>query len=124
VYLAVRQAAESARAGAGATLLECVTYRQGAHSSSDDPSRYRSAAEEAAWAERDPVRLLALHLAAAGVHTAADEAALLDSFDRELDAALAVAEADPPPAPETIFDDVYARRPWSLAEQAAELRPR
>lgn len=124
VLLAVREAADRARAGAGPTLVECVTYRQGAHSSSDDPSRYRTAAEEAAWAARDPVRLLARHLAVEGAHGPETEAQLVDAVDRELDGALGVVEADPPPARETIFDDVYARRPWSLAEQAAELLER
>ena len=48
VELALRQACENARSGLGPTLVECVTYRRGPHSSSDDPTRYRSAAEEAA----------------------------------------------------------------------------
>jgi pyruvate dehydrogenase E1 component alpha subunit/2-oxoisovalerate dehydrogenase E1 component alpha subunit len=118
VYAAVREGASRARAGLGPTLVECVTYRRGPHSSSDDPTRYRSAAEEAAWAERDPLARLRRHLVLEGALGPAHEAELAAELDRELDAALALARADPPPARETLFDDVYARRPWNLAEQA------
>jgi pyruvate dehydrogenase E1 component alpha subunit/2-oxoisovalerate dehydrogenase E1 component alpha subunit len=50
----------------------------------------------------------------------ADETALRDALETEIGAAVALALADPPPARETLFDDVYARRPWNLAEQARE----
>ncbi|HSU38025.1 MAG TPA: thiamine pyrophosphate-dependent enzyme [Polyangiaceae bacterium] len=118
VELALRQASESARSGLGPTLVECVTYRRGPHSSSDDPTRYRSAAEEAAWAARDPVALFGRHLSEARLLAPGDESRLIAAIDLEIDAALAVAEADPPPARETLFEDVYARMPWHLAEQA------
>jgi pyruvate dehydrogenase E1 component alpha subunit/2-oxoisovalerate dehydrogenase E1 component alpha subunit len=118
VELAVRQASENARSGLGPTLLECVTYRRGPHSSSDDPTRYRSAAEEAAWAARDPVALFGRHLHEARLLAPGDESRLVAAIDVEIDAALSIAEADPPPARETLFEDVYARMPWHLAEQA------
>jgi pyruvate dehydrogenase E1 component alpha subunit/2-oxoisovalerate dehydrogenase E1 component alpha subunit len=121
VWSRVRHAVRRARAGEGPTLLECVTYRRGAHSSSDDPSRYRSAAEEAAWAARDPLDRLRRHLLLEGALGDADEALLERECAEELTAALAVARADPPPARETLFDDVYALRPWHLVEQAREL---
>jgi pyruvate dehydrogenase E1 component alpha subunit/2-oxoisovalerate dehydrogenase E1 component alpha subunit len=118
VELALRQACESARLGLGPTLVECVTYRRGPHSSSDDPSRYRSAAEEQAWTLRDPIALLRRHLAGLGLLADEDEARLVAGIDAEIEQALAVAAADPPPARETLFEDVYARPPWHLAEQA------
>jgi pyruvate dehydrogenase E1 component subunit alpha len=121
VFVRVRRAATLARKGHGPALLECVTYRRGAHSSSDDPSRYRSAAEEEAWAARDPLLRLRRHLALLGVHADADEARLVAELDQELAGALAVAEAEPPPARETLFDDVFARRPWHLEEQARKV---
>jgi len=55
VYSVIRSAVDRARAGDGPTFIEAVTYRMGPHSTSDDPSRYRSPGEEAAWAARDPV---------------------------------------------------------------------
>ena len=122
VELALRQACESARSGLGPTLVECVTYRRGPHSSSDDPGRYRSAAEEAAWAARDPVARFERHLTQAGLLAPGDESRLIATIDAEIDAALAVAEADPPPARETLFEDVYAKAPWHLVEQARSAR--
>src|SRR5260370_15504739 len=42
VYAATREAVERARRGEGTTLIECVTYRLGVHTTSDDPTKYRS----------------------------------------------------------------------------------
>ncbi|HLV66151.1 MAG TPA: thiamine pyrophosphate-dependent enzyme [Polyangiaceae bacterium] len=121
VYDAVAHAIDGARAGNGATLLECVTYRLGAHSSSDDPSRYRSAAEEARWRERDPVQRLGRHLEREGVGSSARDCEIDTALDAELERALAEVEGEPRPALETLFDDVYARLPWHLVEQRAAL---
>src|SRR6185295_15621960 len=54
VYAATREAVDRARRGDGPTLIEAVTYRMGAHSSSDDPSRYRADLTEE-WTARDPI---------------------------------------------------------------------
>ena len=59
LYLAFQRAAERARAGLGPTFLECVTYRMGPHSTSDDPTLYRSEAEVSEWRARDPIARLA-----------------------------------------------------------------
>src|SRR6185295_10322540 len=53
VWAATREAVDRARSGGGPTLIECDTYRMGAHSSSDDPTRYRDQKEVDAWALRD-----------------------------------------------------------------------
>src|SRR5690606_11252009 len=66
VYAVTRWAAERARRGHGPTLIEHVTYRAGAHSTSDDPSRYRPRNEWAAWPLGDPVERLKQHLIAGG----------------------------------------------------------
>jgi pyruvate dehydrogenase E1 component alpha subunit/2-oxoisovalerate dehydrogenase E1 component alpha subunit len=119
VQRAVSVAARSAREGAGPTLIECVTYRRGAHSTSDDPSRYRDRAEEAAWAERDPLLRFARYLEHCGLLDPHAEAALAGELEQEIAAAVAVARSDPPPALSTLFSDVYARSPWHLLEQQA-----
>src|SRR5256712_2742594 len=54
VYAATKAAVDKARAGGGPTMIEAVTYRMGPHSSSDDPTRYRSKEELDAWQKRDP----------------------------------------------------------------------
>ncbi|WP_084077481.1 thiamine pyrophosphate-dependent dehydrogenase E1 component subunit alpha [Demequina sp. NBRC 110057] len=65
-HAVTRWALEHARSGAGPVLIEAFTYRRGAHTTSDDPTRYRSKAEEQLWAERDPIARLEAYLTAAG----------------------------------------------------------
>ena len=117
VYRAVRDAAETARAGGGPTFIECVTYRLGPHSSSDDPRLYRAEAEVEAWRAKDPIARLGRHLFAQGLLDERRDRELGIELTAELDAALA--RVEPAPAPElgTLFDDVYRSRPWHLEEQ-------
>lgn len=124
VYETVRAAAERARQGLGPTFLECVTYRRGPHSTSDDPSRYRSPAEEAEWAERDPLLRLRRSLELEQALDAELEARLTLEIDAEIEKAVASAEAEPRPNLESLFDDVYGRRPWHLDEQLRSLLER
>jgi pyruvate dehydrogenase E1 component alpha subunit/2-oxoisovalerate dehydrogenase E1 component alpha subunit len=124
VYETVRAAAERARQGLGPTFLECVTYRRGPHSTSDDPSRYRSPAEEAEWAERDPLLRLRKSLELEEALDAELEARLTLEIDAEIDRAVASAEAEPRPSLESLFDDVYGRRPWHIDEQLRSLLER
>jgi pyruvate dehydrogenase E1 component alpha subunit/2-oxoisovalerate dehydrogenase E1 component alpha subunit len=121
VHRAVAEAARVARTGGGPTLIECVTYRRGAHSTSDDPTRYRDRAEEAVWSERDPLLRFRHHLGVLGLLDVELERRLEEAIEREIGDALALAQADPPPALNTLFDDVYAEPPWHLAEQRAAL---
>jgi pyruvate dehydrogenase E1 component alpha subunit len=113
-----RRAAESARAGEGPCFIECLTYRVGPHSSSDDPARYRDEAVTKQWADRDPIAQLRARLLADGELDPAADAALTRALTQELEQALDVAAAAPAPPPASLFDDVYARRPRHLEEQA------
>jgi pyruvate dehydrogenase E1 component alpha subunit/2-oxoisovalerate dehydrogenase E1 component alpha subunit len=117
VHARVNAAAGRAREGLGPTFLECVTYRRGAHSTSDDPSRYRSAAEEAEWAERDPLLRLRRQLELEQALDAEHEARFMREIDAEIDRAVAIAEAAPRPDLVSLFDDVYKVRPWHVDEQ-------
>ena len=121
LYSAFLNAAERARAGLGPTFLECVTYRMGPHSTSDDPTLYRSEAEVSAWRARDPILRLSSALQADGALDALRSAAIDRELTEELDAALALAEADPPPTRASLFDDVYAEIPAHLEEQRRSL---
>ena len=120
VYAAAKEAIERARTGGGPTLIECETYRMGAHSSSDDPTRYRDQAEVDAWAKRDPVERFFKELVADGIWDEAKDKALREELLAEVNQAIAVAEAAPEPELETLFDDVFAKLPWHLQEQKAE----
>lgn len=121
VYRAVSEAIARARAGGGPTFIEALTYRLGAHSTSDDPSRYRSQEEVDRWTKRDPLLRLRRHLAARGLLDDAREAALEAELNAEIAAAVAEVEGMAQPARETMFDDVYAELPWHLRDQRADL---
>lgn len=124
VYATLRAAAARARAGGGPTFIECVTYRMGAHSSSDDPTRYRSNEEVAEWAKRDPVDRMRRAMMARGLLDEARDAAITSEVDAEVRDAIAKAESYPLPERETLFEDVYATPPWHLAEQRREMLSR
>ncbi len=121
VYAVLRAAAERARSGEGPTLVECVTYRIGAHSSSDDPTRYRAQSEVDQWLRRDPLDRFRAYMAGRGLLDDAAEAALGESLDAEIRAAIAEAEGAGPVPRESLVDDVYGSRPWHLEAQRAEL---
>lgn len=120
VYEALAVAIERARSGGGSTLVECLTYRIGAHSSSDDPARYREESEVLAWRARDPILRLSRYLERQGARES-EPGAVEREFELELEAALGEAEAAPPPELGSLFDDVYADLPWPLREQRLEL---
>jgi 2-oxoisovalerate dehydrogenase E1 component alpha subunit len=102
-------------------LIEAITYRMGGHSTSDDPNRYRENQAVEAWAARDPLERVRRYLQQRGAWSDADEKSLKADIDARFRAAVAVAEKTPPPALESMFEDVYAKLPWHLAEQRNEL---
>src|SRR5262249_32900602 len=113
VHAVTAWAAERARAGYGPTLIELFTYRASAHSTSDDPSKYRPADEAAHWPLGDPVERLKKHLIALGEwsedrHQALD-AELLDYVTKtakEAESYGTLADGPAPPV-RTMFEDVY-----------------
>jgi pyruvate dehydrogenase E1 component alpha subunit len=117
--LAVRKvvgdAMDRARAGEGGTLIEALTYRIGPHSTSDDPTVYRSEEEVASWREKDPIRRFAAFLSGRGLleDPAAEEAGAKEVVR----AAIEAVEGAPHVPPASLFEDVYADVPWHLAEQ-------
>jgi pyruvate dehydrogenase E1 component alpha subunit len=121
VYGAVKEAVDRARNGGGPSLVECETYRIGAHSSSDDPTRYRDEREVEQWKKRDPLELMRSRMQAWGMWTAKQEDELRAQVLEQVNAAIAEAEKKPDPSRESLFDDVYANAPWSLREQRDEL---
>ena len=122
VYRTTKDAVEKARKGEGPTLIEAVTYRMGAHSSSDDPKRYRTEQELEEWQKRDPLVRFRKYLERKGIWSETDEKKTQDETNREIDEAVQHAEKLPKPVLETLFTDVYAEMPWHLEEQLRELR--
>jgi TPP-dependent pyruvate/acetoin dehydrogenase alpha subunit len=120
MYVATQEAAEHARQGRGPTLLEALTYRLGAHSTSDDPTSYRDEAEVAPWRGRDPLDRFRTYLADKGLLDLEEDAALEKKIDQDLKALIKEVEKVPPPALETLFEGVYKDMPWHLREQFEE----
>jgi TPP-dependent pyruvate/acetoin dehydrogenase alpha subunit len=122
VHAVVAHAAEKARRGDGPTFVELLTYRVSAHSSSDDPSRYRDEAITEVWrGKKDPLRRLETWLLARGWLADGERAALAARLEDEVRDAIARQEKVGAPKLETIFEDVYERPTWLLDEQRAEL---
>ena len=122
VYDVCRYAAAKARAGDGPTFVELLTYRVSAHSSSDDPSRYRDEQVTEEWkTRRDPLRRLRRLLEARGWLAAGEHEALAAAFEARVRDVIAAQEAVPPPPASTLFDDVYEQPTWLQLEQRAAL---
>jgi pyruvate dehydrogenase E1 component alpha subunit len=116
-YEAVRLASERARSGEGPGLVVLDTYRMGGHSSSDDPTKYRSEEEVAPWTQRDPLTRLETYLTSTGL-LAADEATSIGAeIAAEIDEVIHVQEAAEPMSWRTLVEDVYAEVPTHLAHQ-------
>lgn len=118
VYKVTKEAVEKARSDGGPTMIEAVTYRRGPHSSSDDPTRYRSNEEVEEWAQKnDPIERFRRYLEREGLWTEAFEEEIRERCEREVAEAVEAAEAVGRPALESIFTEVYADMPRNLQEQ-------
>ncbi len=117
---ATREAVDRARAGDGPTLIEAVTYRMSLHTTSDDPSVYRSEEEVEYWKQREPFHRLEKYLAGRGIldddgiaaTTAECEQEVLEARDRFRERSI--------PKPREVFDFVYRNMPAELKEQQRE----
>ena len=122
VYHAVKYAADKARRGDGPTFLELVTYRVSAHTSSDDPSRYRDESVTEVWkGQRDPIRRLETYMLRRGWLTPGAREQAAEALEAEVREAIARQEAIAVPVLSTLIDDVYEEPTWLLREQLAEL---
>ncbi len=125
VYLAALYATEKARRGDGPTFLELLTYRVSAHSSSDDPSRYRDESVTEVWrGQRDPLARMAALGAANGWFTADETARMAADIEAEVRQVIAEQEAIGPPPVESLIEDVYEEPTWLLREQLDDLAGR
>ena len=121
-YRATKRAVENARSGEGPMLVEALTYRRGAHSSSDDPSIYRDEAEVEKWAERDPIDRYEQFLEDRGLWSEEyAESVREDAKARAKEAADTAIEIAAEQSHEEVFDKVYANPPDHIQAQANEL---
>jgi len=120
VLAVTRAALERARTGGGPMLVEAFTYRMGAHTTSDDASRYRLDDERVEWEAKDPIARLATYLTKEGV---ADEAFFAEVGEESDALAKRVREgvrSMPDPDPMSIFDNVYADGHALVDEERAQ----
>jgi pyruvate dehydrogenase E1 component alpha subunit len=121
-YSAMQDAVAHARAGQGPMFVEALTYRVSAHSSSDDPSRYRDESVTQTWRhERDPLSRFQKFLLASGVLTTEADKAMQEHIDAEVRAIVTTEEAMGPPPLQSLVEDVFAQVPKQLQEQLDEL---
>ena len=121
VYAATRAAADHARAGHGPYLIEAVTYRMGAHTSSDDPTRYRPAADLEAWAQKDPIARYRSWLMSSRLLDEATDRAIIDDAEqlaREMREKLA--RAPMPAAGDAVYGRVYQSPSASFIKEREE----
>jgi TPP-dependent pyruvate/acetoin dehydrogenase alpha subunit len=121
VYTVMQQAVERARSGQGPTLVESLTYRIGAHTTADDPTRYRHADEVEFWRTKDPLMRFQRFLMSRNLLTEEEDRQLVAAVEEEINEAVRVAEAMPSPAPDSFFDYTLAALPPRLQEQRADL---
>jgi 2-oxoisovalerate dehydrogenase E1 component alpha subunit len=128
VYAVTQWAAERARTGAGPTLIELVTYRAAAHSTSDDPARYRAKNDHEHWPLGDPIERLKRHLIKLGAWSDADHKALVADMEARVTANWKEASTygtmteGPRLNADLMFEDVFKEMPEHLKRQQALMR--
>jgi pyruvate dehydrogenase E1 component alpha subunit len=123
VLAAVGEGLRRARSGQGPCLIEALTYRMGHHTTADDATRYREAAEVEEWAARDPLDRFRAYLRDKSLWDEAYESTVTEKTAAEVEAAVSEAEARPPASAEEVFGHTYKDLPPRLAAQLAELKP-
>ena len=122
VYAATKKAREIALAENCPVLIEAMTYRLAAHSTSDDPTGYRSKDEEEKWRAKDPIDRFTRWLDKKGWFDKEATDAFLDKSRSEILAAVKTAEKVDVAPIEDIIEDVYDTPPWHLQEQLTHLK--
>jgi pyruvate dehydrogenase E1 component subunit alpha len=124
VYEVCKEAADRARAGGGATLIEALTYRMGPHTTTDDPTRYRTNDGVEEWSQKDPIERVRRYLRSEGAWDAEWQEGVENEESDRVEAAVAEAEALAPWTGDEIFDGMFAEMPTHLEHQRELLRRR
>ncbi len=122
VYEAVDEALRRARNGGGPTLVEAVTYRKGAHTTTDDPTEYRDEDDVPDWLDVDPLDRTRQYLEREHGWTDEDDDAVREWAAEEVADAVDAAESHPGLDEDDLFAHVYEEEPDSFADQRAEMR--
>ena len=118
VYFETQKALEKARDGEGPTLIEAVTWRYGAHTTTDDPTKYRDQGiSEIKRGESDPIVRLERYMKNEGIWDEDWCQKVQDDAATEIEKAVAEMEAFPKPNVEDLFDHVFEKATWTIEEQ-------
>ncbi|MDX9927489.1 MAG: pyruvate dehydrogenase (acetyl-transferring) E1 component subunit alpha [Bacteroidales bacterium] len=117
---AFRYAHEYARKESQAVLIEAVTYRKGAHTTSDDPTKYRTTDEEKEWDKKDPLRRMKLFLEKKKLWSDDQEKKLVDEYEKEIDRQFLETEQTVQYPLEDAIKYTYAEMPQDLRDQQIE----
>jgi pyruvate dehydrogenase E1 component alpha subunit len=117
VYKATEEAIKHAKSGKGPVLIEALTYRRGAHTTSDDPSLYRTDKEEKEWEEKDPLKRMRGYLASKKLWKEGDDEPLKEQYKKEVEKEFTVYENYPPYPVDDVFKYMYKDMPPDLKQQ-------
>lgn len=122
LYDVVSQAKKQALERKGPSLIEAMTYRMGAHSTSDDPTRYRKEEEVEKWKRFCPIKRLSLYLEKNNQWSKEEEEEWKRSISLQIDLAIETAKTCPKPSIESLIENVYSEVPEILKEQLEEVK--
>lgn len=122
VYETVKKAREYCLEGNGPVLIEAMTYRMGAHSTSDDPSRYRQEKEVEEWKKKDPLKRLKKFMEKKGIWDDKREQETVKAYAGMISKAIEVSKNVGKPPLKTLVEDVYFEMTPTLKEQYEELK--
>jgi len=117
MHEALSHAREHAVSGKGPFLIEARTFRVGAHTTSDDPTKYRTKEEEDAWAEKDPLKRLKGYIEHAKIGDFKKEEELISQYKKQIDSEFEAAEKHPEYKLDDVFGYLYAELPDELKRQ-------
>ncbi len=121
VYDVMQKAIERARSGQGPTLVETLTYRIGAHTTADDPTRYRDQLQVEEWRAKDPIARFQKFLIRRDMLTEERAQQTIEELEEEVNEAVRMAESMSPMEPDSFFGYTMANLPHRLEEQRADL---
>lgn len=123
IYDIVSKARQECLKGHGPILIEAMTYRLGAHSTSDDPSAYRTESELTPMKQKCPISRLRKYLESKGLWNENKEKTFIDEKTREINMAIETAKKTPKPPLKSLIEHVYFEVPESLKTELSEIKP-
>ncbi|WP_298825296.1 pyruvate dehydrogenase (acetyl-transferring) E1 component subunit alpha [uncultured Planococcus sp.] len=116
MYTTMKKAIEKAKAGKP-VLIEAVTFRQGPHTTADDPTKYRLTDEETQWSKKDPLVRMKKHLIQSGIWNEEKDKKLFDEMDSSVTQAFEKAQSTEPSQLKDVFENIYQEKTRQLEEQ-------